>query len=445
MEDNENNDDSYFEIEGNLEKIKDVDISGMANKNQITEAPSEDVFITQKLEIQKIKEKIKESKFRINNKIKTKEVQTIKKIEHSPSDNSKKNNVIKKVTNLVKKNNNNNNVLIPENIIKIKHINKSPNVKQMNKTYNNYIRAMSNNIQISGNILKQNVFNSSINSLEKIRNLRRNNTSNYNKILTYNLEDTFFFEITRANKEKSSEDNHIPQIKNNWSPFLPDLQNPNGIEFNKFALRSKYYNDYNMSGVEVNLHINLIGESQCFISTRSFVSLNNNENIFEPSDRNVKIFNKFSNLIMISKIINSNKVFVSFGTFCQSKKTGKIFYKFFLKRQLVNFMQDDNNYYYLENDLCELDIHIRDLGNEFLQANISLNNKNRFNNIKGNFYLPLNHKAKFLFCGGGDSVRLMNLNIKTIVKNENEFLNQTDMLLTNSIDNRKKCDCCSVV
>ena len=443
MENSEHKDDSYFEVDGNIDKMKELDISEIVNKNQITEAPSEDIFITQKLEIQKMKEKNKLSKFGKNKKIKKKLARTLKKIEQTPSEKSKKSNTIKKKINPNK--NNNNNVLIPENLIKQNRIFRSPDIKPINKTYNNYLFDMNNNIRKSNNISKQSAVTSTIKSFGKIRNFRRNNTSNINKILTYSLEDPYFFEIANSNLENSNEDNNLPQIKNNWSPFLLDFQNSNGIEFNKSALRSKYYNDYSNNGVEVNLHINLIGESKCYISTRSFGDLNNNENIFETNDNNINIFNKFSNLIMISKTINSNKVFVSFGTFCESKKTGKIFYKFFLKRQLVNFLQDDNNYYYLENDLCEFNIHIRDFGNEFLQANISLNNKSQFNNIKGNFYLPINHKAKFLFCGGGDSVKLISLKIKSMAKNENEFLNQTDFLLTNSIDNRKKCDCCSIV
>ena len=448
MESDEHKDDSYFEIDGNIDKIKDLDISEIANKNQITEAPSEDIFITQKLEIQKMKAKSKISKFGKNKRLNNKEaIKTFKKKEQlyqPPSDNFLKNERIKKRLYSIKNDNNSDNILISENIFKRHHINKSSDNEQFNKNGNNNIHNMSNNIEKNRNFPKLSELNSNVNSLSKMRSFRRNYTSNFNKVLTYTLDDTYFFEIANADTKNSSEDNNIPEIKSNWSLFSPILDKSDGIEFSKIALRTKYYNDYSMSNLEVNLNINLIGESQCYISTRSFVNIDNNENIFEANDNDINIFNKFSNLIMISKTVNSNKVFVSFGTFCESKKTGKVFYKFFLKRQLVDFMQDDNNYYYLENDLCELNIHIRDFGNEFLQANISLNNKNHFNNIKGNFYLPINHKAKFLFSGGGDSVRLMSLKIKTTLKNENEYMNQTDMLLTKSIDDRKKCDCCSI-
>ena len=112
-----------------------------------------------------------------------------------------------------------------------------------------------------------------------------------------------------------------------------------------------------------------------------------------------QMHSKYSTVIKIFKNKNSKKAFVSFGTFYKSKKSGNIHYKTFLQRQLIDYLHEDKNYQYLENDLCEFDIIIIDLGNENLEAKISLNNKERFNNIKSNFYLPVNNIAKSMFCG----------------------------------------------
>ena len=116
-------------------------------------------------------------------------------------------------------------------------------------------------------------------------------------------------------------------------------------------------------------------------------------------------------------------------------------YKSFLQRQLVNFVHEDNNYYYLENDLCEFDIIIIDSGNEYIQAKISLNNKEKYNNIKSNFYLPLNKKAKIMFCGEGNNIKVTKLEIKSFIKYD-EDKEKFGIILS---EERKECDCCSIV
>ena len=100
-----------------------------------------------------------------------------------------------------------------------------------------------------------------------------------------------------------------------------------------------------------------------------------------------------------------------------------------------------NNYYYLENDLCEFDIIIIDLGNEFLQAKISLNNKEKFNNIKCNFYLPTNKKAKLMFCGEGNNIIVTELEIKSFLKYD-EDIDKFGLIISND---SKACDCCSII
>ena len=67
-------------------------------------------------------------------------------------------------------------------------------------------------------------------------------------------------------------------------------------------------------------------------------------NINENNDN--KIFSKYSTVIKIIKNKNSNKAFVTFGTFYINKRSGHIHYKTFLKRQLVDYVHEDNNYYY---------------------------------------------------------------------------------------------------
>ena len=151
------------------------------------------------------------------------------------------------------------------------------------------------------------------------------------------------------------------------------------------------------------------------------------------------MFNKYSTVMKIFKNKNSNKAFVSFGTFYKNKKSGNLHYKTFLQRQLVDFVHEDNNYYYLENDLCEFDVIIIDSGTEYLQTKISLNNREKYNNIKSNFYLPINKKAKIMFCGEGNNIKISQLEIKSFIKLD-EDRDKIGLILT---DERKACDCCS--
>ena len=139
--------------------------------------------------------------------------------------------------------------------------------------------------------------------------------------------------------------------------------------------------------------------------------------------------------------IEDNKAFVSFGTFYKNKKSGNLHYKTFLQRQLVDFVHEDNNYYYLENDLCEFDVIIVDLGNECLQTKISLNNREKYNNIKSNFYLPINKKAKLMFCGEGNNIIVTELEIKSFLKYD-EDIDKFGLIISND---SKACDCCSII
>ena len=153
------------------------------------------------------------------------------------------------------------------------------------------------------------------------------------------------------------------------------------------------------------------------------------------------MFSKYSTVIKIYKNKNSKKAFVSFGTFYRSRKSGNLHYKTFLQRQLVDYMHQDNNYYYLENDLCEFDIIVIDIGNENLETKISLNNKDKFNHIRSNFYLPLNKRAKLMFCGVGDSNKVTDLKIRSFSKYEEER-DKSGLILSAE---KKSCDCCLII
>ena len=456
--------------------------------NQSTELlQTEDMFINQKEEIKRIKKKrieIKNNKQNITNHLnkgdkirKEKKFYTLKNInftemkkpirnniKSNPKDNNK--NILKKNKKLVQKNLN-----IRKLKLKFPFDNKyNTNNEENNINENNNINKEKNNIHDDYKEDEKTIINndneSNINLEGEIDFISLSNMNNFQKcdcIINEIYFNDFYDDVNDLDE--------IPKITEKWTNFNKINKNDlsssvnvtipkilNNFDFSKKAILTKNIIDYNTKGVKINIHLKLYEKSTFWIFTRCYVGEYfdnikrhktitasshklNLENINEKENNNKKIFNKYSTVIKIFKNKNSNKSFVSFGTFYKNKKSGNLHYKTFLQRQLVDYAHEDNNYYYLENDLCEFDIIIIDLGNEFLQAKISLNNKEKFNNIKCNFYLPTNKKAKLMFCGEGNNIIVTELEIKSFLKYD-EDIDKFGLIISND---SKACDCCSII
>ena len=456
--------------------------------NQSTELlQTEDMFINQKEEIKRIKKKrieIKNNKQNITNHLnkgdkirKEKKFYTLKNInftemkkpirnniKSNPKDNNK--NILKKNKKLVQKNLN-----IRKLKLKFPFDNKyNTNNEENNINENNNANNEKNNIHNGDKEDEKTIINndneSNINLEGEIDFISLSNMNNFQKcdcIINEIYFNDFYDDVNDLDE--------IPKITEKWTNFNKINKNDlsssvnvtipkilNNFDFSKKAILTKNIIDYNTKGVKINIHLKLYEKSTFWIFTRCYVGdyfenikrhktitasshKLNLENINEKEKNNKKIFNKYSTVIKIFKNKNSNKSFVSFGTFYKNKKSGNLHYKTFLQRQLVDYVHEDNNYYYLENDLCEFDIIIIDLGNEFLQAKISLNNKEKFNNIKCNFYLPTNRKAKLMFCGEGNNIIVTELEIKSFLKYD-EDIDKFGLIISND---SKACDCCSII
>ena len=344
------------------------------------------------------------------------------------------------------------------------------NNEENNINENNNINKEKNNIHNDDKDYEKTIINndneSNINLEGEIDFISLSNMNNFQKcdcIINEIYFNDFYDDVNDLDE--------IPKITEKWTNFNKINKNDlsssvnvtipkilNNFDFSKKAILTKNIIDYNTKGVKINIHLKLYEKSTFWIFTRCYVGdyfdnikrhktitasshKLNLENINEKEKNNKKIFNKYSTVIKIFKNKNSNKSFVSFGTFYKNKKSGNLHYKTFLQRQLVDYVHEDNNYYYLENDLCEFDIIIIDLGNEFLQAKISLNNKEKFNNIKCNFYLPTNKKAKLMFCGEGNNIIVTELEIKSFLKYD-EDIDKFGLIISND---SKACDCCSII
>ena len=476
----EKNEDSFFQVSENVEKFQKK-YTNFFHENQSTEIiPSEDIFLNQKEEIKKIKKHRlelkafrdsykerpnlkcihlkKETNFPVYNTINTissnkSDIQDNKlNKEKRNKSNLNKNNILKEVR---KK-------LFNKNIkrLKFKLIdefidgNKNNDKTDIEKVNNNNDDVEKDNID-DDIIINNDSENITIKNIE-------------NEIDFLSISNIYYFERCecriKGKDNNDSDENNLPIINEKWKnlyEFYTENQIVSNFEFCKIALRTKNYIDYNTKGIEININLKLFSQSSFYIFTRcyldedindinnKFINNNNSESIKKNKTQNLfnsrknknnQIFSKYSTVIKIYKNKNSKKAFVSFGTFYKSKKSGNIHYKTFLQRQLVDYLHQDKNYYYLENDLCEFNIIVVDFGNEYLEAKISLNNKERFNNIKSNFYLPVNQKAKLIFCGEGKSAKVTDLKIRSFSKYDED--KGMGLILSSE---QKSCDCCIII
>ena len=85
---------------------------------------------------------------------------------------------------------------------------------------------------------------------------------------------------------------------------------------------------------------------------------------------------------------------------------------------------------------------ITDLGEELINVQISLNNNKKFNIVNGNFFLPINKKAKILICGRGKSVVLKELEAKTFDKRKSDL--KMTIKFESENETPKNCECCII-
>ena len=289
---------------------------------------------------------------------------------------------------------------------------------------------------------KQNVYKNEI-SLNN-DNFEQKEIVNENK-KNISLEDFYLFEITSFihNRDSKFKENRIPVFKaNNWKRLKEPKFN---FDLKNIALRTINDIDYDKKMIKININFTLKEESELWIFTRCFMKSDTiNININNTSFNNDidKIFNKYSSVIKIIKKRDSNKSFITFGTFCENmKNSNKVSYKSFLKRQLVNFTEAVYQIRENESDSCDFNLYIIDKGDDCIDAKVSINSDNKFNQVIAKFYLPTNNKSKLLFCGEGDCIIIKDLNINYLDKNE-QLEEEFETLFSFE---QKSCNCCFVI
>ena len=311
-------------------------------------------------------------------------------------------------------------------------------------------KTMNNNDNI--NIFESDLHNNNKIIFEEEKN-NKLNTENNNEIQEFNLNDRndgkIIFEYSAVNylaKEKKQF-----EFNKNWKnfdknfPLLYEIRDTKQgyeyIELNKMVLRLVKEIDYDEYGLELNLKVNLLGQSQLLIFTRCFVNKDLNESDLFEESRNVEIgdiFNKYTSLIKIIKEKVSNRCYITFGTYYNDPlQNNKLCHKFFLKRQLIDYSDSKKD------DICEFNIIINDFGEETIDTRIYINDNEKPNDISGNFFMPINKKAKILMFGMGTSVRLKDISGKIFNKRNESIKNLIKFESENSAP--KNCECCNII
>ena len=312
-------------------------------------------------------------------------------------------------------------------------------------------KSMNNNLH-SNNDLNSNKFK----LLTKTKDNIQEEESSNNEFYEFNLNDDYIgYEYSNFNNSGKKNDKF--DLNKDWKKIDKDFprlsENNNGyeyIELNQMAIRVIKEIDFDEMGVELNLNFNLIGTSQIFVFTRSFVNKDINESgIFEDDIYNIEkndIFNKYTSLIKISKDMKKGSSFITFGTYYNDKyKNNKLCHKFFLQRQLIDYNEEKNYNEYDDRKeyQTEFNMVINDLGNENINARIYLNKNKKPNDISGNFFLPINKKAKIMIFGMGTGVRLRNIGCKIFNKRNESIKNLIKFESENSAP--KNCQCCYIM
>ena len=289
-----------------------------------------------------------------------------------------------------------------------------------------------------------------------VEQLKENNCNNADvcndEIYTLNDYKNFEYSIINTENENGEDISDIIDINNvEWKtlnedfPFSYEVDNIlkkayNFIEINKLALRVIQDIDFYERGVELNINVNLIEESELWIFTRCYVNKGINEsNCFDDKSNNIDstdIFNKYTSFIRIIKEIRSNRCFITFGTFYN--ENDKLYYKSFLKRHLIDY-SEKNKY---NRSKSEINIIIVDNGEEVINTQVFLNNNLQPNITNGKLFLPINKKAKIVICGHGKSVQLKDLTIKTYDKRKSLLL---DNIKFEENEAHKNCECCTIL
>lgn len=164
--------------------------------------------------------------------------------------------------------------------------------------------------------------------------------------------------------------------------------------------------------------------------------------------RNESSFNTDTVVVRISKDANTQRCFLSLGTYITDINNNNIF-KVFHKQQLIDYTSKWDIaylsiYYYVwiekkskqyqELDVCDYVLQINDIFEDKISCKIYLNGNTNANEASSNFFLPYHSDAGLMLAGTGRQILLKSVKYSCYDKNEGSAFSSE----INS------CDCCTI-
>ncbi len=100
----------------------------------------------------------------------------------------------------------------------------------------------------------------------------------------------------------------------------------------------------------------------------------------------------------------------------------------------------------MENDTCDLKLHLIDYGDNLINASIKINENTYENCVKSMIFLPLMKKKRIMIAGSGQQVNIKTFVSKILVKENNDNLDNKNVLMNSSVftNEKRNCDCCLI-
>lgn len=100
----------------------------------------------------------------------------------------------------------------------------------------------------------------------------------------------------------------------------------------------------------------------------------------------------------------------------------------------------------MENDICDLKLHLIDQGDNIINASLKINENTYENCVKSMIFLPQMKKKRIMIAGSGQMVNVKTFVSKIMIRENNDNTDNKNVLMNSSVltNEKRNCDCCLI-
>ena len=100
----------------------------------------------------------------------------------------------------------------------------------------------------------------------------------------------------------------------------------------------------------------------------------------------------------------------------------------------------------IENDICDVKLHLMDFGDNLINVSIKVNENTYENCVKSMIFLPVMKMKRIMVAGSGQQTNIKTFISKTKVIENNENAEKNNVLMNSSVftNEKRNCDCCYI-